>query len=268
MTIFESVLQGLTQGLTEFIPVSSSGHEVLLQNVFSGESDHSFLEFINIGTLLALIVFFRSKIRDILVDVFKNHDFKLARNLIITSVPAGIIGLALSGFINENPFFGSVVTVVVALSLVGAVMLFLEKLPRADRVENGAGLTPWRALIIGLVQSVALIPGVSRSGSTIIAGRLCGLPTREAAEYSFLASIPIMLGVAAKLFISSSDRAYLMDNLQTLAISNLVAFVAGMAAIGFMLKYLARKDLKVFGVYRILLAFVVLLLFFFGNRGL
>jgi undecaprenyl-diphosphatase len=266
MTIFESILQGLVQGLTEFIPVSSSGHEVLVQNVFSGESDHLFLEFINIGTLLALLVYFRSKILTILVDVFKNHNFKLARNLIITCVPAGVIGLALSGFINENPFFGSVVTVAVALSLVGIVMLALEKLPRAGLVESGAELSPWRALIIGLVQSVALIPGVSRSGSTIIAGRLCGLPAREAAEYSFLASVPIMLGVTAKLFISHSDRAYFMENLQTLAISNLIAFAAGMAAIGFMLKYLSRKDLKVFGVYRIALAIVVALLFFFGGR--
>ncbi|MDR1032776.1 MAG: undecaprenyl-diphosphate phosphatase [Candidatus Nomurabacteria bacterium] len=259
MTLIENLVLGLTQGLTEFIPVSSSGHEVLLQNLFSGASDHLFLEFINIGTLLALLVFFRSKIWQILVDIFKTHDFRLARNLIITSVPAGLAGFLLSGLISENAFFGSSVTVMVALASVGLVMILLEKLPRASQVKTGEELSPWRALAIGLAQTVALVPGVSRSGSTIIAGRLSGLGAKEAAEYSFLASIPIMLGVTAKLFISSSDRAYFSDNLIALSLSNIVAFLAGLFAIGFLLKYLSRHDLKVFGWYRIALAAVVLL---------
>lgn len=257
MTLFESIILGLTQGLTEFIPVSSSGHEVLLQNLFSGASEHLFLQFINIGTLLALVVFFRKKIWQILVDIFKNHNFKLARNIIITSVPAAIIGFSLSSFISSSPFFGSVITVAVALIVVGTIMLIIEKLPHASEIKTGEGLSPLRALVIGLAQSIAMIPGVSRSGATIIAGRFSGLPAREAAEYSFLASIPIMFGVALKVCILDQD--YLWASLSTLAISNLVAFVSGMVAIGFMLRYLAQNDLKIFGIYRIVLAIVVLI---------
>ena len=258
MGIIESIIQGVVQGLTEFIPVSSSGHTVLLQNLFSGMSDHLFLEFINIGTLLALIIFFRKKIWQILVDVFKNHNYKLARNIIITSVPAGVIGFGLASFIGQSDFFGSVLTVVVALILVGVVMLIVEKLPHASAVKDGSELSPIRALVIGLAQSLALIPGVSRSGATIITGRLAGLKPREAAEYSFLASIPIMIGVCLKILVTDQD--YLVANLPTLALSNLMAFGAGMLAIGFMLKYLAKHDLKAFGIYRIVLAIVVLII--------
>ena len=256
MTFLESVILGLTQGLTEFIPVSSSGHEVLLQNLMAGASDHLFIEFINIGTLLALIVFFRKAIWQILVDVFKNHNFKLARNIIITSVPAGIAGFLLMGLMHEAPFFGSVITVAVALAVVGVIMLIVDKLPHASKVKDGAGLSPWRALIIGGAQAVALIPGVSRSGATILAGKFSGLSSDRAAEYSFLASIPIMLGVALKVCLL--DNAYMIDNWPTLALSNIVAFLAGMLAIGFMLKYLATRGLRVFGIYRIALAIVAL----------
>jgi undecaprenyl-diphosphatase len=258
VTIIEDIVLGLTQGLTEFIPVSSSGHLVLVQHLFSGASDHMFLEFINIGTLLALLVFFRAKIWDILVDVFQKRNYRLARNLIITSVPAGVIGLALGDLIGDDGFFGSPVTVAVSLALIGAVMIVLEKIPKASKVKTGERLSWQRALVIGLAQTAALVPGVSRSGSTIIAGRLSGLSPKEAAEYSFLASIPIMLGVTLKLFASSSDRAYLADNLWALVLSNAVAFAAGMFAIGFLLKFLAHRDLKVFGWYRLALALVVL----------
>jgi len=261
MTFFESVILGLTQGLTEFIPVSSSGHEVLLQNLMAGASDHLFLQFINIGTLLALIIFFRKTIWQILVDVFKNHNFKLARNLVITSVPAGLLGFLLMDFIHNEPFFGSVITVVVALLLVGVLMLIIDKLPHAKPVADGAALSPLKALIIGGAQAVALIPGVSRSGATIIAGKFAGLKSDKAAEYSFLALIPIMLGVVLK--VCCFDHAYIIDNWPTLLVSNLVAFIAGMVAIGFMLKYLRVRSLKVFGIYRIVLAVVVLCLLIF-----
>jgi undecaprenyl-diphosphatase len=258
VNLIEDLILGLVQGLTEFIPVSSSGHEVLIQNLFAGGSDHLLLEFINLGTLLALLVFFRKKIWRILVDIFKTKDYRLARNLVITSIPAGLIGYLLSDFIAKNSFFGSSITVIVALAIVGVVMIVLEKLPKASPVKTGDDLSWRRALVIGLAQTFALIPGVSRSGSTIIASRLSGLSSKEAAEYSFLASIPIMLGVSAKLFLSSSDRAYFSQNLSSMLLTNLVAFLASMLAIGFLLKYLSKHDLKVFGWYRLLVAAVAL----------
>lgn len=260
MGIIEAIVLGAIQGLTEFIPVSSSGHLVLAQALFGSASDHKFLEFIDIGTLLALIIFFRGRIAAIIRSIVKDRDYRLLRNVILTSLPAGIIGLALSGFINRSPFFGSVVVVITALAVVGAVMVLLERLPKASPVGSLSELSAGRALAIGGAQVFALIPGVSRSGSTIIAGRLGGLSSEKAAEYSFLASIPIISAVVLKLFVGHDDRAYFTAHMSTLIISNLAAFVFGMLAIGFLLRYLARHDLKVFGWYRIIIAVVVSLL--------
>jgi undecaprenyl-diphosphatase len=255
MLIIQAIILGLIQGFTEFIPISSSGHLIIAQVFLSGASDHLFLEFINLGTLLALLVFFRRRIIAIIKDIFVHRKYRLARNIIITSIPAGIIGFASAKFIESNAFFGSLVTVAVTLFVVGMIMVLVEKLPRAAEVKDGEHLSGWRALIIGLAQTVALIPGVSRSGATILSARFLGLKPAEAAEYSFLASIPVMLGVTAKVFLS--DHAYLSAHLGTLVLSNLVAFVAGMLAIGFLMRYLQRHSLAIFGWYRIGLAVVL-----------
>jgi undecaprenyl-diphosphatase len=251
----ESIILGLIQGLTEFIPISSSGHLVIAQTFLSGAGDHLFIEFINIGTMLALFVFFRKRIRTILVDVFKNRNYRLARNIVITAVPAGAVGFFLAGFIQETPFFTSAVTVVFTLLIVGILMVVLEKLPKLSPVQDGEKLPWWRAHIIGAAQVIALIPGTSRSGSTIIAGRFMGLSAAEAAEYSFLASLPIMVGVTFKVLVSDTD--YLLEHAGTLFVSNLAAFVSGLIAVSFLMKFLARHSLAIFGWYRIVLASVL-----------
>ena len=251
-----AIVLGLIQGLTEFIPISSSGHLVIAQTFLSGASDHLFLEFINVGTFLALVVFFRKRIVGIFKDIFVKKNFKLARNIIITSVPAGLVGFFLADFINATPqFFGSAVVVMITLALVGAAMVVLEKLPKASPVADGEKLSPLRALAIGGAQMLALIPGVSRSGSTIIAGRLAGLKPAEAAEYSFLASLPIMFGVTIKTFFG--DTEYLLEHLPTLAVGNIAAFISGIFAVGFLMRYLAKHSLAIFGWYRIGLAVVL-----------
>lgn len=255
MHLFEIIILGIIQGLTEFIPISSSGHLVVAQHFFSGASDHLYLEFINIGTLAALVVYFRRKIVTIVRDIFVNKKYKLALNILITAIPAGVIGFLLAGFIESAAFFGSLVVVTITLGVVGVVMVLLERFPKASTVESGEVMSSKRALLIGLVQILALVPGVSRSGSTIIAGRLAGLNPAAAAEYSFLASLPIMLGVTLKILIS--DRQYLFANLGPLVVGNTVAFVAGMLAIGFLMKYLAGHSLALFGWYRIGLAAVL-----------
>ncbi len=118
-----------------------------------------------------------------------------------TATPAGLVGFGFAGFIGSQPFFTSAVTVVFTLVIVGVVMIIVEKLPRASAVKDGEALSWRRALVIGFVQVLSLIPGVSRSGSTILAGRFAGLKPAAAAEYSFLVSIPIMLGVMAGSWI-------------------------------------------------------------------
>lgn len=258
MSIFEAALLGMVQGLTEFIPISSSGHLVIGQYFFHGSSSHLFLEFINIGTVVALLIYFRKKIVTILQDIFVNKKYDLARNIIITALPAGLVGFLFADFIAGTAFFNNIWVVVVTLALVGVLMIVLEKLPKESYVKNGEKLTPWRALIIGAAQVCALVPGVSRSGSTIIAGRFMGLKPAEAAEYSFLVSIPIMLGVTAKVFLKASDRAYFAANWEMLVVGNVMALISGLIAIGFLMKYLARHDLSIFGWYRVGLATLVL----------
>lgn len=256
--IFETVILGLVQGLTEFIPVSSSGHLVITQILFGRASDHMFLEFLDIGTTIALFVYFRKRIWDVITNIVVKKNMNLLRNVIITALPAGIVGYFMSDFLNSSWFFGSLTVVAIALGLIGIIMVVIEKLPKASPVERGEDLSYKRALTIGLVQILALIPGVSRSGSTIITGRLMGLNSAAAAEYSFLAALPIMFGVMIKLMLGDSERVYMMANLSTLVISNIVAFIAGMVAVGFMMRYLSKHGLALFGWYRIGLSAILL----------
>lgn len=260
MEWYQSFWLGLTQGVTEFIPVSSSGHLEVMQQILGGRSAdfHLFLEFINLGTLLALLIFYRKRIWGILVDIFKNHNFKLAINVIITTIPAVIAGLLLSDLIESNWFFSNMLVIAGAMALIGIAMIAIERLPKMSKLKDENHLSKPRALIIGLAQCVALIPGTSRSGSTIVAGRMVGLDSKSAADYSFLASIPIMLGVMAKSMISSSSREYIAANWQMLALSNAIAFVSGLIAIYFVMKYLRKKNsLRPFGIYRIVLALII-----------
>lgn len=230
---------------------------VIAQNFLTGASNHLFLEWINIGTMLALIVYFWRRIVSIVVDIAKRRKYHLARNILLTSIPAGIVGYLAADLIERNSFFGSMSVVAVMLALIGVIMIVLEKLPKASPKKNGEALTVPRALMIGVAQMLALIPGTSRSGSTIIMGRLMGLSAKEAAEYSFLASLPIMMGVTLKLFVQ--NQSYLVSNIETLLISNITAFIFGLIAVKFLMNYLSRHSLAVFGWYRLALAAVVTL---------
>lgn len=257
MSIIEAIILGIIQGLTEFIPISSSGHLVIAQYFMSGASSHLFLEWINLGTVLALLIYFRKRIWEILRGIVVDKDYTLARNVIIAMLPAGIVGFIFADVIESKPFFSSPWTVVVTLVVVGVLLVVLEKLPKLS-LGKTAELPAGRALVIGLTQVLALIPGTSRSGSTIIAGRLMGLTASRAAEFSFLVSIPIMVGVITKLLIKDSDREYLIANFVPLVFGNVAALVSGLLAVGFLMRYLERHSLAVFGWYRIALAVVLL----------
>ena len=259
MNILESTILGLVQGITEFIPVSSSGHLEITQRILGAggraEDFHFFLELINFGTLFALLFYYRQTIWEILQRVFVKKDYKLALNILITSIPAGIIGLVLSKVIEKLPFFSSLTTIGFAMGFVGLIMIFVNKLPHLSKLKDENELTPGRALAIGLAQTFALIPGVSRSGSTIITGRVMGLDSKSAAKYSFLASLPIMIAVCGKSLLSSSSRAYIASNLGMLLLSNLVAFVSGLIALQIVMKYFKKENsIPSFGIYRVILS--------------
>ncbi len=258
MSIIEAIILGIVQGLTEFIPVSSSGHLVITQSLLMGKADHLFIQALDFGTLLALLIYFSPKLVDLFKRVFFEHDYRLARNIVITCIPAGLLGLILADFIQKSQVLLNPLTVAIMLALVGVLMVIVDKLPKKSAKETGTDLSPRRALVVGLAQAFALIPGVSRSGSTIIASRIMGLGPKAAAEYSFMVSIPIMVGLIGKLLLKSSDRTYIFEHLGMILIANVAAFIAAILAIHFLLKYLSRHGLALFGWYRIGLAAVVI----------
>jgi len=257
VTVLEAIILGIVQGLTEFIPVSSSGHLVITQTLLLGKADHLFIQALDFGTLLALLIYFSPKIYDLFRRIVKFHDYRLARNIIITCIPAGLLGLLLADFIQKSSVLLNPLTVSIMLALVGVLMVVVDKLPKKSARETGTDLSPRRAFVIGCAQAFALIPGVSRSGSTIVASRIMGLSPKAAAEYSFMVSIPIMLGLIGKLLLKPADRAYMAQHLDVIIVANVAAFVAAILAIHFLLKYLSKHGLALFGWYRIALAAVV-----------
>ena len=185
----------------------------------------------------------------------------MAINLLLTSIPAGIIGVLLSKFIENNGFFSSLYTIAIAMGIVGILMIVIDKLPHLSKVKTEEDLSHKRALTIGLAQTFALIPGVSRSGSTIVAGRLMGMDSKASANYSFMASLPIMIGVCLKSLVSSSSREYIAANAGMLILSNIIAFISGMIALTFVIKFLEKKKaLSAFGYYRVILASIILII--------
>ena len=262
MQPFEAFWLGLTQGVTEFIPVSSSGHLEIMRNILSlgGDNFHNFMEFINFGTLLVLLIYYRKRIVEILREIFVEHNFKFALNVIITCIPVVIAALLLSDLIDNSPFFSSMATLAVMMALVGVLMILVKKLPKMKKLKSEKDLTPGRALMIGVAQCFALIPGTSRSGTTILAGRVAGMDNKSAADYSFLVSIVVMTGVILKSFLSSTKRAYIVDNWGMLLFSNIVAFIFGMLAINFVMKFLKKEgSLEKFGWYRVILATIIII---------
>lgn len=259
MNILESAILGGVQGLTEFVPVSSSAHLELIGRLVGGREAnfHLFVELINIGTLLALVWFLKDDILRILKQVFVEKNLKTAINILLTSIPAGILGFLLSDLIRNNAFFSLIGVMAVAMGTVGILLIMAEKLPSLSKLKAIDNLTKTRALGIGLAQTLALIPGTSRSGITILAGRVMGFDAKSAARYSFLASIPIMTGVFLKSLVK--DREYIANNLFTLGLSNLVAFIVGMMALKLVFKFLEKPGgLKYFGYYRVVLATILL----------
>lgn len=258
MSIVEGVLLGALQGITEFIPVSSSGHLVIAQNFLGLTALPIFDLLINFGTFLALVIYFRKRLWDIGVRLFVQRETRLIRNLTISALPVLLAGFLLKQFI-ENPAIQSSWVVVATLIGVGVVMVILERLPRASELAHYEQLSPLRALAVGIAQMCALIPGVSRSGSSIITGRLAGLSYAKAAEYSFLLSIPVMFAVVLLGFAGQEGRTFIANNFWLWFGSNVAAFACGLLAVGFMLRFLSKGNVAGFGWYRIILAPVVVL---------
>ncbi|MCS6862549.1 MAG: undecaprenyl-diphosphate phosphatase [Abditibacteriales bacterium] len=264
MNWWQSVFLGVVQGLTEFIPVSSSAHLALAHHFF----DWHFAQNQNLlfdvathfGTLLALLVYFRHEWLGLLFDPKQRPLLKL---VLLGCVPGGVFGIVLSKLQLEEKMHDLPLLMAACLAVMGVVMWLVDRAALNRRTMEE--MTTGNALAIGCSQALALIPGVSRSGITITTGLLIGFTRETAARYSFLMSAPIVFGAALwearKLKDGLPDGAMI-----TLVLGILSAAVAGYLAIGFLLNYLRRSSLAPFVVYRIVLAVVVVIVYFLQSH--
>lgn len=263
MSWFEALILGLVQGLTEFIPVSSSGHLVIAHE-FLGvtEAGLTFDVALHLGTLLALVLYFYKDVTVLAKSIFvKDENTRLAWLLAVATVPAVIVGILLESAAESA--FRSVVLVSFNLIAVALIMLYAESY--AQRHKNKTTLknvSKGQALTMGIAQALAIVPGISRSGSTITAGIFTGLDRVAATRFSFLLGIPIIFGAVLKVLISESAIKQISSEPDLFFIGVVSALLSGLFAIGFLLKYLAKHSLAMFAYYRIAIAVLTLLITF------
>lgn len=266
MTILEAFVSGAVQGLGEFLPISSSGHLVLTHWLFGSETDLLAFDLaLHWGTLLAVLVYFRNDIwllakgfwhslwpstRDVSENIYQ----KLAWLIIVASIPAAVIGVLLEDA--AETVFRSPVLVAINLAVFGLIIWTVDRMGRKEKNLDRIG---WKdALTVGFSQALAIVPGVSRSGSTMAAGLLRGFKRADAARFSFLMSAPIIFGaglVHVRDFDSGGDWT-------GLAVGFVSAAIFGFLSIKYLLRYLARHDFTVFVWYRLLLAAAVAIVFY------
>lgn len=260
---WEAIILGLVQGLTEFIPVSSSGHLNLTHWLLGHTSPtelHRELHFdvlLHFGTLAALVYYFRHDWKELLT----NPEKKKLRNLVILAcVPAALIGLPLR-HIEDFWLFADPRANAVMLIVAGGILYLADKVSKQVRTIDSVDIKD--ALVVGASQAIALIPGVSRSGSTLTAGLFMGLKRADAARFSFLLSLPITLGAAAiQTKDVIKDPSLLNASPLTMALGILASAVSGFWAIGFLLNYLKSKDVSLFFAWRVVVGLAVLAYFF------
>ncbi len=269
--LLKAILLGIVEGITEWLPISSTGHMILVEEWFplnvSQEFNEMFLVVIQLGAILAVCLLFFDRLNPFYgrkSPKQKNETFKLWGKVIVGCIPAGILGVLFNDWFDEH-FYNSVV-VAVMLILYGVFFIVLERRNRRRdfSVRNFNQLSYSMAFGIGLFQCLALIPGTSRSGATILGAMLLGVSRTIAAEFSFFLSAPIMFGASLLKVIKfiQSGVGITGNELMILIVGSVVAFLVSVAAIRFLMDYVRRHDFSVFGVYRIILGIVVLAYFF------
>jgi len=253
--LLHALILGIVEGLTEFLPVSSTGHLILAGDLlgYQGARAGVFYVAIQTGAMLAVVWEYRTR--------FFRVDLQLWRNLLVAFLPAAVLGLLFGGFIKAQ-LFGPV-PVAMAFIAGGIVILLVERGKRVARVESTQAMTWLDALKVGVAQCFALIPGTSRSGATIIGGMLFGLSRQAATEFSFFLAVPTL--VAAGLYDLWKNRDLLSAaDVPVFGVGSVVAFVSAFVVIRWLIRYVATHDFRPFAWYRIAFGAVVLLTAHFG----
>jgi undecaprenyl-diphosphatase len=266
MNLLHAALLGIVQGLTEFLPVSSSAHLILVRAFFGIDADQFGMIFdvaLHLGTLAAVVVYFWTDLIDMLralPHLFSPSSDPKARLMwliVIATIPAVIVGGLFADYIEEH--LRTPMSTVLQLALGAIVFLVAERISKQNRTERD--LTAVDALVIGCAQATALAPGISRSGATITAGLLLGVKRLDAARFAFLISIPAILGAAAKEGIKLRHIGMTAAMGQSFLVGIVVSGIVGYLTVAFLVRYLATHRLDLFAYYRLALALVVWIAF-------
>jgi undecaprenyl-diphosphatase len=247
----QALILGVVEGITEFLPVSSTGHQIIVADLigFGGERALAFNIIIQLGAILAVIWEYRRKIIDVVVGLPKERQAqKFTANLLIAFLPAVVLGVAFADLIHEYLF--NPITVATALVIGGIVMLWAERRDHAIRAETVDDMTWTLALKVGFAQCLALVPGTSRSGSTIIGGLLFGLSRKAATEFSFFLAMPTMVGAAVYSGYKYRDL-FQPGDFAVFAIGFVTSFIFAMLAVRALLKFIGNHSYAAFAWYRI-----------------
>lgn len=260
------IILAIVQGISEFLPISSSAHLIIFRDVFNiGSVINSNTELVfdvalHLGTLLAILIFFFKDFLNIFIKGitkgYKDKTGKIFYFLIIATIPAAIAGLLFEDLI-ENIIRGNLLIISSALIIMGIIIYFADLLNKQNKDITNLKWTD--SLLIGTSQIFALIPGFSRSGSTIAAGRMLNLKREESAKFSFFLSAPIVLGAVILTLLKENTITIILANLNYFLVGLLISFIVGLICIEFLLKYLRKNDFKIFMWYRIIIAIIVLI---------
>lgn len=267
--MLDIIILGIIQGIAEFLPISSSAHLIIFREIFGlGSNIGSNIELafdlaLHFGTLLAIVIFFFKELWKLLIDGLtkgnKTKDGKLFWFLILATIPAGIVGVLFED-VFDSFFRKQLWLIALALIIMGIIIYLVDKKSKADKSMKD--LKWYQALIIGCAQVFALIPGFSRSGTTITASRALGLDREDSAKFSFYLSIPVVAGATLFSLIKDNTITIISENLMIFGIGILISFIVGLLCISFLLKYIKKNDFKIFMIYRIILGLIVLVMLF------
>ena len=268
--ILKVIFLGIVEGITEWLPISSTGHMILVDEFLrlnvSDEFKEMFFVVIQLGAILAVPVLFWKRLFPFSRNNTEEQNERIWQLLFkvgVGVIPAGVLGFLLDDFLDEHLY--NFVVVAIALIVYGVAFILVEKLKKDKeyRVESVYDITYKDALVIGAYQVLSLIPGTSRSGSTILGGMLTGVSRTAAAEFSFFLAIPVMLGASALKvlkFVLDGFTATTFE-LVLLAIGIVVSFLVSLAVIDFLMSFVKKHNFKAFGIYRIALGAIVIVYF-------
>ncbi len=262
LELLKALFLGLIEGLTEFLPISSTGHLILFGHLidFQSDSGRAFEVIIQLGAILAVCWLYRQKIVDLLKGFFSGdmHARRFAVNVFLAFLPAVVIGIFAVDFIKQVLF--SPLVVACALIIGGLIIFAVEAKEFKPRTIEATDITFKQAILVGFAQCLAMIPGTSRSGATIIGGMLSGLSRKAATEFSFFLAMPTMLGAATYDLIRNAS-VLSSDNMMNIAAGFAAAFIAALLVVKALVKFVEKHTLRVFAWYRVILGVVLLIVF-------